>query len=79
MNFSSQNRKFPVVIYHSYYQRRVGCLAGGTRNLYIDSKGYVNACPFCHTRNGNIKDVLDTNAAIKNSFIKPGCPLYGNS
>jgi MoaA/NifB/PqqE/SkfB family radical SAM enzyme len=79
LNFSPGYKEYPVLIYHGYYQRRVGCLAGGSRNLYIDSKGYVNACPFCHTKNFNIKDVLDTNATVKNDFIKPGCSQYGNA
>ncbi|CAN5759612.1 hypothetical protein BH10BAC3_BH10BAC3_22510 [soil metagenome] len=78
LNFSPQYKEYPVLIYHGYYQRRAGCLAGGSRSLYIDSKGYVNACPFCHTRNSNIKDTLNSNAAIKNSFIKLPCNEYGN-
>ena len=79
LNFSLAKKKYPVLLYHGYYQRRIGCLSGGSRTMYIDSKGYVNACPFCHTRNFNIIDAVNTNTAIKNSFIKPGCTLYSNA
>jgi len=79
LNFSPKNKEYPVLLYHGYYQRRIGCLSGGNRTLYIDSKGYVNACPFCHTRNFNIKEGLNTNTTIKNGFIKPGCNQYSNA
>src|SRR4029078_8164631 len=47
LNLDPAYRDYPVIIYHGYHQRRMGCLAGGNRTLYIDSEGYVNACPFC--------------------------------
>jgi MoaA/NifB/PqqE/SkfB family radical SAM enzyme len=58
MNFSRQYNDYPIVIYHGYHQRRVGCLSGGNRALYIDSEGYINACPFCNTRNFNVRELL---------------------
>lgn len=79
MNFSSPYREFPALIYHGYYQRRIGCLAGGDRNLYIDSKGYINACPFCHTKHANIKDALYQEGTFRSGIVKPGCAQYGNA
>ena len=58
MNFSPQYNDYPIVIYHGYHQRRIGCLSGGNRALYIDSEGYINACPFCHTKNFNVRELL---------------------
>jgi len=74
----NQNEKFkdyPFVMYHGYHQRRVGCYAG-SRSIYIDSAGDVNACPFCHTKSYNVGDVI--NAKNKTAPIKENaCPRYG--
>lgn len=77
-NFNKVYSKYPVVIYHGYYQRRVGCLAGGNRTLYIDPQGYVNACPFCNTKNYNIKDALIKDEPL-DTLRKMGCAKYLNA
>jgi MoaA/NifB/PqqE/SkfB family radical SAM enzyme len=59
LNFDPRYKAYPVVLYHGYHQRRMGCLSAGDRNLYIDSEGYVNACPFCQSRSYRVKDVID--------------------
>ena len=66
---------YPVLMYHGYHQRRIGCYAG-SRSLYIDSAGDVHACPFCHTRSYNIRDILTAgNDAVP---VKENlCPRYG--
>jgi len=53
---NSENRysDFPVVLYHGYHQRQVGCFAAGNRSLYIDSRGDILSCPFCHHKSGNV-------------------------
>ncbi|MBA4139426.1 MAG: radical SAM protein [Segetibacter sp.] len=76
LNFGPAYKDYPVIIYHGYHQRRVGCLSGGDRNLYIDSDGYVNACPFCHTKNFNIKDALANKTDIQASVKASGCQSY---
>ena len=66
---------YPFVMYHGYHQRRVGCYAG-SRSIYIDSAGDVNACPFCHTKSYNVGDILKSKnkiAPIKENL----CPRYG--
>ena len=76
MNHSSVYKNYPTVMYHGYHQRRVGCYSG-SRSLYIDSAGYVHACPFCHTKSYNVKDILETEnqvIPIKENM----CPRYGN-
>ena len=67
-------KAYPILIYHGYHQRRIGCLNGGNRALYIDSEGYVNACPFCHTKNFNIKDVLENNKNFQALVRSAHCP-----
>jgi MoaA/NifB/PqqE/SkfB family radical SAM enzyme len=76
MNFDPLYHEFPIVIYHGYHQKRVGCLSGGNRALYIDSAGYINACPFCHTKNFNVKQLLSNGADLEISVRTANCPVY---
>jgi len=74
MNHSKYCKKYPTVMYHGYHQRRVGCYSG-SRSLYIDSAGDVHACPFCHTRSYNVRDIL--NAGNQVVPVKENmCPRY---
>jgi MoaA/NifB/PqqE/SkfB family radical SAM enzyme len=57
VNHSKEYRDYPIIQYHGYHQRRVGCFAG-SRSVYIDSAGDVHSCPFCHTSSYNILDVI---------------------
>ena len=54
MNFGRDYTAFPLISYHGYYERRVGCLSAGKKGIYIDADGHLNACPFCHTSFGNL-------------------------
>ena len=76
MNFNPAFEEFPIIVYHGYHQRTVGCFSGGNRMLYIDSEGYINACPFCHTKNWNIKDALETHSNIQDEANPMGCPQF---
>lgn len=79
LNFDPAYHDYPMIIYHGYHQRRSGCLAGGNRTLYIDSEGYVNACPFCQTKNLNIKDALTAKENVVNTVKATGCQQYKNA
>jgi MoaA/NifB/PqqE/SkfB family radical SAM enzyme len=57
MNHGKEYKNYPILLYHGYHQRRVGCFAG-SRSIYIDSAGYVHSCPFCHTSSFNIIDII---------------------
>lgn len=75
INHDKQYKDYPFVMYHGFHQRRVGCFAG-SRSIYIDSAGDVNACPFCHTKSYNIADVI--RAKNKTAPLKENlCPRYG--
>lgn len=56
LNFSGSYPDYPIINYHGYYQRRVGCFAAGEKGIYLDTKGDLHACPFCHKPYGNILD-----------------------
>ncbi len=74
MAFDNRYRDWPIVNYMGYHNESAGCLGAGDRFLYINSKGEINACPFCHKNYGNIKNEdIDANImAMKNE----SCPLY---
>ena len=75
INHSSVYKDYPTIMYHGYHQRRVGCYSG-SRSLYIDSAGDVHACPFCHTKSYNVRDIL--NAGDRVIRVKENiCPRYG--
>ena len=76
LNLGKAYQDYPIVIYHGYYQRRIGCLAGGNRTLYIDSGGWVNACPFCHTKNVHIKSVIGKGSSSDGKLEVGGCEIY---
>jgi MoaA/NifB/PqqE/SkfB family radical SAM enzyme len=37
----------PVISYHGYYSRRIGCAGSGKDYVYVDTDGDVHSCPFC--------------------------------
>ena len=49
LNFKSTFKDFPIVMYHGFYSRRIGCLGGGKDYVYVDTNGYVHSCPFCQS------------------------------
>jgi len=76
LNFDPAYSDFPIVVYHGYHQRTVGCFSGGNRMLYIDPEGYVHACPFCHTKGFNIKDVIRKDLTVQSGEGAGACPRF---
>jgi MoaA/NifB/PqqE/SkfB family radical SAM enzyme len=71
MNFGREKTSYPLISYHGYYERRVGCFGAGKKGIYIDADGQLNACPFCHTGYGNL---LEGNWDEKlNAMVRKGC------
>ena len=72
MNFGKKHLDYPIISYHGYYKRRVGCFGAGKRTLYIDADGNLNACPFCQKNYGNL---LEGGLKEKvRSMAESGCP-----
>ena len=74
LNKDPASSHLPVVIYHGYYQRRLGCYGAGRRFLFVNSAGEVHACPFCPTSAGSCLDgPLDEVLERVGQF---GCQVY---
>jgi MoaA/NifB/PqqE/SkfB family radical SAM enzyme len=56
MNYDPELHAMPMVAYHGYHQRRIGCLGAGERYLYTDTDGDLHACPFCDEKAGSALD-----------------------
>ncbi|HET9824726.1 MAG TPA: radical SAM protein [Chitinophagaceae bacterium] len=77
INFNKKYKDYPTFTYHGFYQRRMGCLSGGKWSVYVDSAGYVDACPFCHTRTYNARDIISGKVNLDRLQMQ-GCPVYNN-
>jgi MoaA/NifB/PqqE/SkfB family radical SAM enzyme len=49
----------PLVAYHGFAQRRVGCWGAGDRYAFVDPLGRLHACPFCRGPAGSAVEDLD--------------------
>jgi MoaA/NifB/PqqE/SkfB family radical SAM enzyme len=47
INFNSSCSAYPIVSHPALLKRENGCLGSGHHMVYVDSEGYVQACPFC--------------------------------
>lgn len=54
MNYDVQFKDYPIIIYAGYHQRKKGCFGAANRYLYIDTKGNLQACPFCQNKGFDI-------------------------
>ncbi|MFM9984408.1 MAG: radical SAM/SPASM domain-containing protein [Flavobacteriales bacterium] len=76
-NYDKRFATYPIISYHGYHQRRAGCFASGNRNLYVDTDGDVNSCPFCKTKTGNL---LDENIeTLLPKLQQSGCAAFGKT
>jgi MoaA/NifB/PqqE/SkfB family radical SAM enzyme len=50
MNYERTYDSYPIVTYHGYYTRRIGCAGSGKDYLYVDTDGDVHNCPFCQRK-----------------------------
>jgi len=77
MNFDYRYRKYPIVCYHGYYQRRTGCFGSANRSLYVDTDGDLHACPFCRSKMGSaLHDRLEDKIS---HLAETGCHRYTTS
>lgn len=77
VNTSKKYLNSPIIVYHGYYQRQIGCMTGGNRALYVDTNGSALSCPFCHCSSGNF--LTDEVSSVVSNLRKKGCSTYGLS
>lgn len=76
LNNDPKYKDFPRVIFPNINQRNSGCAGAGSRNIMIDTDGYINACPYCRK-----KGVHALDEASEDSFreiIGEGCFKFEN-
>lgn len=71
MNCSKKHKNKPIVVYPAYHQRRKGCPGSGSKGIFIDTNGYINACPFC--RNKKTHFLSDDHELAINQLKTDGC------
>ena len=77
MSYDKKYREFPILCYHGYYQRKVGCFGSGNRSLYVDTEGNLLACPFCRAKMGNaLSNDLDFEIE---QLVRAGCHRHETS
>lgn len=74
MNFDNSYKAYPLVAYHGYYSRRIGCAGSGKDYLYVDTDGDVHSCPFCQRKLFSALD-SDLNEGITQMKAQ-GCGVY---
>jgi MoaA/NifB/PqqE/SkfB family radical SAM enzyme len=74
LNYERAYADYPIVIYHGHYQRKAGCAQAGGRSLYIDAAGNIHSCPFCHSADYKLRDLLDSGAEMPAQVSS--CPVY---
>ena len=75
LSYDNAYREYPIVFYHGQYNRRIGCMSSGERNLYIDTDGDLHACPFCRSKLGSF---LSPDAVkVIEQYRAEGCHIYG--
>ncbi len=58
LNHDKRFKDYPLIIYHGFHQRRLGCQSGGRMSFYVDAAGLVHSCPFCHSHDFKLEDWL---------------------
>jgi MoaA/NifB/PqqE/SkfB family radical SAM enzyme len=56
VNTNKAYKHLPILIYPGYQQRNLGCVGAGSKYIYIDTDGYITACPFCRNKKTHILD-----------------------
>jgi len=74
MNNDKKYCDFPIVLYHGYYQRRVGCFSAGNRHLFVDADGDIHNCRFCRLKSGNA--IREDIPQIIDRMQKVGCAKF---
>lgn len=74
LNHEEAYDTYPRVVFPSYNQRSSGCAGAGTRNIMIDTDGYINACPFC--RKKGIFALAEDSKEQVTQLLSEGCAKF---
>ncbi len=72
-NSQKEYKHLPIIQYTGYQQRNKSCGGAGKRYIYIDTDGYVSACPFCQNKKSHFL-YGNLTYAVK-SLKEEGCEL----
>ncbi len=74
INYEKNYSSYPIITYHGYYSRRIGCSGSAKDYLYVDTDGDVHNCPFCQLKLFSALDdsLTDLIAEMK----RKGCGVY---
>lgn len=77
LNYNAKFKDYPIITYHGFHQRRLGCFASGNRSFYIDTDGDIHACPFCQLKTGSAlsSDFMTTLTSLRQN----GCHSFAGS
>ena len=73
VNTKKEHKHLPILVYPGYQQRTIGCAGGGSKYLYIDTDGYINACPYCRNKKTHILE--DTHEQSIAEMRQEGCEI----
>lgn len=65
---------YPRVVFPNHNHRAQGCAGAGTRNIMIDTDGYINACPFC--RKKGIFALAEDSKEQVTQMLSEGCGKF---
>ena len=77
INYDKAFKKYPIVSYHGYYSRRIGCSGSGKDYLYVDTDGDVHNCPFCQRKLFSAMD--NSLVGLIERMKMKGCGVYNIS
>jgi len=76
VNTKNEFKHLPILVYPGYQQRTIGCAGGGSKYLYVDTDGYINACPYCRNKKTHILD--DRHEQSIAEMREEGCEIVEN-
>ena len=73
-NYNKGYTQYPLIVYHGFYSRHVGCGGGGRHYVYVDTDGDVHNCPFCqHKIFSALRDDIKHNLRL---MTMNGCSVF---
>ncbi|MFM7566084.1 MAG: radical SAM protein [Flavobacteriales bacterium] len=78
VNTSKAHEDLPLLVYPAHQYRSLGCAGAASMMIYVDTDGYIQACPYCRNKSTHIlgNDYQETLMALQTQ----GCanPAFTN-